>query len=42
MEFRGATALFYLFLAGLMVPTEAVVPLYFDLRSAAWTTRCRA
>jgi raffinose/stachyose/melibiose transport system permease protein len=34
MEFRGATALFYLFLAGLMVPTEAiVVPLYFDLRS---------
>ena len=34
MEFRGATVLFYLFLAGLMVPTEAiVVPLYFDLRS---------
>jgi raffinose/stachyose/melibiose transport system permease protein len=35
MEFRGAGALFYLFLAGLMVPTEAiVVPLYFDLRAA--------
>jgi raffinose/stachyose/melibiose transport system permease protein len=34
MEFTGATALFYVFLAGLMVPTEAiVVPLYFDLRS---------
>ncbi|GAB3963849.1 carbohydrate ABC transporter permease [Actinoallomurus acanthiterrae] len=34
MEFKGATALFYVFLAGLMVPTEAiVVPLYFDLRS---------
>jgi raffinose/stachyose/melibiose transport system permease protein len=34
MRFRGASALFYLFLAGLMVPTEAiVVPLYFDLRS---------
>jgi raffinose/stachyose/melibiose transport system permease protein len=34
MEFRGATVLFYVFLAGLMVPTEAiVVPLYFDLRS---------
>lgn len=34
MEFRGAGALFYLFLAGLMVPTEAIViPLYFDLRS---------
>jgi raffinose/stachyose/melibiose transport system permease protein len=34
MEFRGATVLFYVFLAGLMVPTEAIViPLYFDLRS---------
>jgi raffinose/stachyose/melibiose transport system permease protein len=34
MEFRGATTLFYVFLAGLMVPTEAIViPLYFDLRS---------
>ncbi|GAA4635092.1 carbohydrate ABC transporter permease [Actinoallomurus vinaceus] len=34
MEFKGATVLFYVFLAGLMVPTEAiVVPLYFDLRS---------
>jgi raffinose/stachyose/melibiose transport system permease protein len=35
MEFPGANVLFYLFLAGLMVPTEAIViPLYFDLRSA--------
>jgi raffinose/stachyose/melibiose transport system permease protein len=34
MEFRGATVLFYVFLAGLLVPTEAIViPLYFDLRS---------
>jgi raffinose/stachyose/melibiose transport system permease protein len=34
MRFRGADALSYLFLAGLMIPTEAiVVPLYFDLRS---------
>jgi raffinose/stachyose/melibiose transport system permease protein len=34
MEFRGGSLLFYVFLAGLMVPTEAVViPLYFDLRS---------
>jgi len=33
MRFRGATALFYLFLLGLMVPVEAmVVPLYFDFR----------
>ncbi|GAA2077541.1 carbohydrate ABC transporter permease [Actinomadura alba] len=34
MDFRGADALFYLFLAGLMIPSETVVvPLYFDLRS---------
>jgi raffinose/stachyose/melibiose transport system permease protein len=34
MDFRGANALFYLFLAGLMIPSETVVvPLYFDLRS---------
>jgi raffinose/stachyose/melibiose transport system permease protein len=33
MRFRGNTALFYVFLLGLMVPAEAlVVPLYFDLR----------
>jgi len=33
MRFRGSTALFYLFLLGLMVPVEAmVVPLYFDFR----------
>lgn len=34
MGFRGSGALFLLFLAGLTIPTEAVVvPLYFDLRS---------
>lgn len=33
MTFRGATWLFYLFLLGIMVPTEAIiVPLFFDLR----------
>lgn len=33
MTFRGSTWLFYLFLFGIMVPTEAiVVPLFFDLR----------
>lgn len=35
LAFRGAGALFLVFLAGLSIPTEAVViPLYFDLRSA--------
>lgn len=34
MRFRGAGVVFLLFLAGLTIPTEAiVVPLYFDLRS---------
>jgi raffinose/stachyose/melibiose transport system permease protein len=34
MRFRGSETLFYLFLLGLMVPTEAViVPLYYDLRN---------
>jgi len=34
MRFRGANVLLYVFLLGIMVPTEAiVVPLYFDLRS---------
>ncbi|HEY8456894.1 MAG TPA: carbohydrate ABC transporter permease [Actinopolymorphaceae bacterium] len=38
MRFRGQNALFYTFLVGLMVPTEAiVVPLYFDLRSVGLT-----
>jgi len=38
MRFRGATALFYLFLLGLMVPEEAmIVPLYFDLRDLSLT-----
>jgi raffinose/stachyose/melibiose transport system permease protein len=34
MRFPGANALFYVFLLGLMIPTEAiVVPLLFDLRA---------
>lgn len=34
MRFRGSTALFYLFLVGIMMPSEAVlVPLYYDLRA---------
>jgi raffinose/stachyose/melibiose transport system permease protein len=38
MRFRGAGALFYLFLLGLMVPLEAtVVPLYYDLRDVGLT-----
>lgn len=38
MRFRGSTALFYLFLLGLMVPAEAIViPLYFDLRTLGLT-----
>jgi raffinose/stachyose/melibiose transport system permease protein len=38
MRFRGATALFYVFLLGLMVPIEAmIVPLYFDLRDLELT-----
>lgn len=38
MSFRGRTPLFYLFLAGLMVPQEALlVPLYYDLRSVGLT-----
>jgi raffinose/stachyose/melibiose transport system permease protein len=33
MRFRGREALFYVFLLGLMVPTEAIiVPLYYDFR----------
>jgi len=38
MDFAGSTALFYLFLLGLMVPEEAyVVPLFYDLRDAGIT-----
>ena len=38
MRFRGATALFYLFLFGLMVPLEGiVVPLYYDFRDLSLT-----
>lgn len=38
MRFRGSTALFYLFLLGIMMPTEAiVVPLFFDLRTIGLT-----
>jgi raffinose/stachyose/melibiose transport system permease protein len=34
MRFRGQAVLFYLFLLGIMMPSEAIaVPLYFDLRS---------
>ncbi|MEU8356834.1 carbohydrate ABC transporter permease [Nonomuraea sp. NPDC048882] len=34
MRFRGQSVLFYLFMLGIMMPSEAVaVPLYFDLRS---------
>jgi raffinose/stachyose/melibiose transport system permease protein len=33
MRFRGSTVLFYVFLLGLMVPTEAIiVPLYYEMR----------
>ena len=38
MSFRGATAFFYLFLLGIMVPTEAfIVPMFFDMRSLGLT-----
>ena len=38
IRFRGSTALFYLFLLGIMMPSEAiVVPLYFDLRTLGLT-----
>jgi raffinose/stachyose/melibiose transport system permease protein len=38
MRFRGSTVLFYVFLVGIMMPSEAVVvPLYFDLRSLGLT-----
>lgn len=37
-EFRGRNVMFYLFLLGLMVPTEAIiVPLYFDFRTVGLT-----
>ncbi|WP_449279573.1 carbohydrate ABC transporter permease [Leucobacter sp. GX0328] len=38
MRFRGSSLLFYVFLLGIMVPTEAIiVPLFFDLRSLGLT-----
>jgi raffinose/stachyose/melibiose transport system permease protein len=38
MRFRGAAALFYLFLFGLLMPFEAtIIPLYYDLRDLALT-----
>jgi raffinose/stachyose/melibiose transport system permease protein len=38
MRFRGATVLFYVFLLGLMIPTEAmIVPLYYDFRDLGLT-----
>lgn len=34
MRFRGANVLFYLFILGLIIPTEAtIVPLYYDVRA---------
>ncbi|MEE6272079.1 carbohydrate ABC transporter permease [Georgenia wangjunii] len=37
-EFRGSQLLFYVFLLGIMVPTEAiVVPLFFDLQALGLT-----
>jgi raffinose/stachyose/melibiose transport system permease protein len=38
MRFRGSGVLFYVFLLGLMVPTEAIiVPLYYDFRDLGLT-----
>ncbi len=38
MRFRGSSFLFYVFLLGLMVPTEAIiVPLYYDMRDLGLT-----
>jgi len=38
MRFRGSGPLFYLFLLGIMMPSEAIiVPLYFDMRSLGLT-----
>ncbi|MGO1286556.1 carbohydrate ABC transporter permease [Brachybacterium tyrofermentans] len=38
MRFAGSTLLFYVFLLGLMIPTEAtVIPLFFDLRTVGLT-----
>ncbi len=38
MTFRGSQVLFYLFLLGIMMPSEAVVvPLFFDLRAIGLT-----
>jgi raffinose/stachyose/melibiose transport system permease protein len=35
MRFRGSKAIFYLFILGLIIPTEAtIVPLYYDVRAA--------
>jgi raffinose/stachyose/melibiose transport system permease protein len=38
MRFRGSELLFYVFLLGLMIPTEAmIVPLYYDFRDLGLT-----
>lgn len=38
MRFRGSTVLFYLFLVGMMIPSEAtIIPLFFDLRTLGLT-----
>jgi raffinose/stachyose/melibiose transport system permease protein len=34
MKFKGATIIFYIFLLGIMIPTEAfIVPLFYDMKS---------
>ncbi len=38
MEFRGSQVVFYLFLLGIMIPTEAfIVPLFYDMRGFGLT-----
>lgn len=43
MKFRGSEVVFYVFLLGIMVPSEAIiVPLYFDLRAVGLTNTLAA
>ncbi|MGK2310337.1 carbohydrate ABC transporter permease [Cutibacterium sp. V947] len=38
MRFRGSTVMFYVFILGMMMPSEAIiVPLYFDMRTVGLT-----
>lgn len=38
MRFRGSTPMFYVFMLGMMMPSEAIiVPLYFDMRTVGMT-----